>query len=168
MKRFTKIVFLLLIPFGLTNCEKDDICDPNLTTTPRLIIEFFSVVNPSVPRDVTNLAVKAPEVEESMLFTGTNKIAIPLKTFTNTTTFVFTLNSGATNGSLNEDVVTFNYNTEDIYVSRACGFKTYYDLFSQQGQGIQITPDSNNWIKDPTILRTKIDSENDVHIKLFF
>ena len=166
MKRLLKIVFLLLLPFGLTNCEKDDICDPSLSTTPRLIIEFYSEQNPSVPRIVNNLSVKAPEIAESMIFTGVNKIELPLKTFENNTIYEFTINSTATDGSLNKDIVQFNYTTQDIYVSRACGFKTYYDL--NPTQGINIQPDSDNWIQNRTIVKTKIESENDVHIKLFY
>lgn len=166
MKKLLKIVFILGFTFVFTNCEKDDICDPSLVTTPRIIIEFFSQQNPSVPRIVTNLSVKAPEIEESMFFSGTNKVELPLKTFENNTAFEFTINSNATDGSMNMDIVHFNYTTQDIYVSRACGFKTNYDL--SQTQGIVIDTDTNNWIKNKTIVKTKIESENDVHIKLFF
>jgi hypothetical protein len=52
-------------------------------------------------------------------------------------------------------------------VSRACGFKTYYDLSTSEG--IEINPGTDlEWIKSSTIVKTKIESENDVHIKLFF
>lgn len=166
MKRFLKIVLVLLFAFGLTNCEKDDICDPNLTTTPRLVIEFYSQQNQSVLRSVTNLSVKSPDVTGAMLFNGVSKIEIPLKTFQNNTTFEFTLNSTATDGTINKDTLHFNYTTQDIYVSRACGFKTNYNL--SQNSGIQIVTDEDNWIKNKTIIKTKIESENDVHIKLFF
>lgn len=166
MKRFLKIVFLLLIPFGLTNCEKDDICDPNLITTPRLIIEFYSIQNPSVLLPVTNLSVKDPNITGVLLFNGVSKIEIPLKTFEDITTFLFTINSTSTNASLNEDTLHFNYTRQDIYVSRACGFKTNYDLSGDEG--IVIQTDANNWIKNKTIINTKIESENDVHIKLFY
>lgn len=166
MKRLLKIVPLLLILLGLTTCEKDDICDPTLSTTPRLIIEFYSIQNPSVRLNVINLSVKDPDIVESMLFNGVNKIELPLKTFEETTTFEFTINSTATDGSLNKDIVHFNYTKQDIYVSRACGFKTYYDL--NPTEGIDVQTDDDNWIKDKTILKTKIESENDVHIKLFF
>lgn len=166
MKRFLKIVLVLLFTLGLTNCEKDDICDPNLTTTPRLVIEFYSQQNQSVLRSVTNLSVKSPDVTGAMLFNGVSKIEIPLKTFQNNTTFEFTLNSTATDGTINKDTLHFNYTTQDIYVSRACGFKTNYDL--SQTVGAQIVTDEDNWIKNKTIIKTKIESENDVHIKLFF
>lgn len=171
MKRLLKIVFILGFTFVFTNCEKDDICDPSLVTTPRIIIEFFSQQNPSVPRIVTNLTVIAPEfvgllLPEPMVFTNTNRVEIPLKTFQNSTTFEFTINSNATDGTKNKDIVHFNYTTQDIYVSRACGFKTNYDL--SQNLGVVVDPDTENWIKNKTIVKTKIESENDVHIKLFF
>ena len=171
MKRLLKIVLIVGFTFVLTNCEKDDICDPNLTTTPRVIIEFYSIQNPSVLLPVTNLSVIAPEFTgltepEPMTFTNTSKIELPLKTFQDTTTFEFTINSTATNGTNNTDVVVFNYTRRDIYVSRACGFKTYYDLSGDTG--IVIQTDANNWIKNKTIVNTQIESENDVHIKLFY
>lgn len=166
MKKFLKMVFIFTFILALTNCEKDDICDPTLATTPRLIIEFYSDINPSVTRPVTDLIVKAPEVATAMFFSGVSKIELPLKTFENSSSFEFTINSNATDGSMNKDTVHFNYTTQDIYVSRGCGFKTYYDL--SQTSGIVIDTDADNWIKDKTIVITKIESENDVHIKLFF
>lgn len=166
MKRLLKIIFIFGFIFAFTNCEKDDICDPSLTTTPRIVIEFFSNQNQSVPRVVTNLTVKDPNITDSMFFNGVNKIELPLKTFEFTTTFEFTINSTATNGTKNTDTIHFNYTTQDIYVSRGCGFKTFYDLSTNQG--IEIEIDTDNWIKEKTIVKTKIESENDVHIKLFF
>jgi hypothetical protein len=167
MKRLLKIVLIVGFTFVFTNCEKDDICDPNVTTTPRVVIEFYSIEFPSVLLPVTNLSVKDPNITEAMLFNGVSKIELPLKTFQDTTTFEFTINSTATNVTKNTDVVVFNYATRDIYVSRACGFKTYYDLSSGE-EGIVIQADSNNWIKNKTIVNTQIESENDVHIKLFY
>jgi hypothetical protein len=166
MKRLLKIVLIVGFTFVFTNCEKDDICDPNVTTTPRVVIEFYSIEFPSVLLPVTNLSVKDPNITEAMLFNGVSKIELPLKTFQDTTTFEFTINSTATNGTKNTDVVVFNYATRDIYVSRACGFKTYYDLNGTEGLVIQT--DANNWIKNKTIVNTQIESENDVHIKLFY
>ena len=166
MNRLLKIVLLLLFTFGLTNCEKDDICDPSLSTTPRVVIEFYSIQNPSVLLPVTNLSVKDPNITEAMLFNGVSKIELPLKTFEDLTTFEFTINSTATNDSKNSDTVKFNYTRRDIYVSRACGFKTYYNL--NGNDGLLIQTDANNWIKDKTIINTQIESENDVHIKLFY
>ena len=77
------------------------------------------------------------------------------------------VNGRTTGRGPNSDIVEFNYATQDIYVSRACGFKTYYDLSTSEG--IEINPGTDlEWIKSSTIVKTKIESENDVHIKLFF
>ena len=45
------ISFLLLFAFGLSGCEKDDICDANTPTTPRLIISFYDYNNPTVKKE---------------------------------------------------------------------------------------------------------------------
>lgn len=34
------LYFLLVFTFGLSSCEKDDICDANTPTTPRMLISF--------------------------------------------------------------------------------------------------------------------------------
>ena len=52
-----KILSLLLIAIILSSCEKDDICSDE--TTPRLVVEFYDVANPSTVKNVFNLKVKA-------------------------------------------------------------------------------------------------------------
>jgi hypothetical protein len=53
---------------------------------------------------------------------------IPLKTDADATTFSFILNYGNTNSALVNDILKFNYVREELFVSRACGFKTNYTL----------------------------------------
>jgi hypothetical protein len=81
------------------------------------------------------------------------------------TTYALTLNSGVS-GSENTDVVTFTYNHHDIFVSRACGYKTLFDLTNTNSN--ILTPDSDNWIKDISIYKANLESENEVHIKIKF
>ena len=51
------ISLLLLFTFGLSSCEKDDICDANTPTTPRLVITFYDNAAPTTLKTVTNLKV---------------------------------------------------------------------------------------------------------------
>ena len=50
-----KIYLLFLIAITFSSCEKDDICDANTPTTPRLIIDFYDATNPTALKNVINL-----------------------------------------------------------------------------------------------------------------
>jgi hypothetical protein len=173
MKKIILFVFALALSFS--SCEKDDICDPNTPTTPRLIIEFFDFENPSIKKTVTNLKVVGESKTEGVLFNGSQttngtSIAIPLKTVGNSTSFSFTLNSGNPNLALvDEDIISFNYITQELFVSRACGYKSLFTLD-------QLTPFTHTdatvanqkWIKFIEVVTRNIDNENETHIKIFF
>ncbi len=168
MKRYIKLFLVLGLAVICTDCEKDDICAPGTPTTPRLVIEFYNNENPAILRNVTDLRVKNPDQETFMSFTNTSKIEIPLRTFEDITVYEFILNATATDASNNRDTIKINYTRNDIYVSRACGFKTHFELNQTVGFVVDDTNDTNLWIKAQNILKTKIDNENEVHIKLFF
>ena len=177
-----KIVALLLIVlFTSSSCEKDDICDANTPTTPRLVIEFFNISNPSVLKNVTDLKVIGDGMTEGIVFntseTGDkkylangSKIMIPLKTDLNSTTYQFILNSTNSNPTLIDiDEVTFNYTRNDVYVSRACGFKTLFTFdsinpFTQTA----IPATKQKWMQYISVEKSNIANENETHIKVFF
>ncbi len=71
------------------------------------------------------------------------------------------------------DVLEINYKTNDVYISRACGFKTLFDLFGDPLRDpfiLNDTPDatSGNWIKNIQVIQSQINDENEAHIKIFF
>lgn len=174
-----KIFLLLVFVFSFSGCEKDDICDASTSTTPRLVIEFYdnALVLPTT-KAVTKLKAVADGMTEGVIFNsaatdGTKylsngtKIYLPLKGSANdfATTYALTLNSGVA-GSENTDIVTFTYNHNNVFVSRACGYKTLFDLTNTNSN--ILTPDSDNWIKDISIYKANLESENEVHIKIKF
>ncbi|MDD5151653.1 MAG: hypothetical protein PHC28_14440, partial [Flavobacterium sp.] len=64
-----KIIILLLIAtFSFSSCEKDDICDANTSTTPRLVIDFYDITTPSLLKKVTNLKVIGDGAPEGIVF----------------------------------------------------------------------------------------------------
>jgi hypothetical protein len=160
-------LFLVIIAFSLFGCEKDDICSDE--TTPRVIIEFYNISNPTVKLNVTNLKVTGIDESEDLdVFSGVSKIELPLKNTNDITRYSFTLNS--TNVNLkNEDILEFNYTRKEVFVSRACGYKIVYELNS--GNGIfhtdSETPDEL-WIKNIFIENNSINTENETHIKIYF
>jgi hypothetical protein len=167
MKKLIIVSILLITAFTLWNCEKDDICEAATPTTPRMIVEFYDNNNSTLPKSVTNLGVIADSQTTGLLFNDVSKIQVPLKTIDDISKFSFIFDATNTNVTLqNEDKLVINYTRKDTYISRACGYKTLFTL--NNPNGIVLTPDTNNWIKQITIQQYNIVNENEVHVKIFF
>ena len=171
-----KTMFWLLIAvFAFSGCEKDDICDGNTPTTPRLVIEFYDFNNPAVLKTVPNLRIVGEDMTEPLQLSSTNKIQLPLKTTEDKTQYSLTVNYGNSNPALVfTDTLDFNYLRTEQYISRACGFKTRFTLnaFTDPLKPVIINNDASldqgSWIRDVQILTTNIETENETHIKIFF
>ena len=167
MKKF--VAFFMLITF-VVSCEKDDICPDGTPTTAQLVVRFYDANIPDDLKTVSNLALYAlDDLDQAVFFEiieSRDSIAIPLRTDTNITRLVFhkdLLDLGDLTAG-NPDNVAINYLREDVYVSRACGFKTVFDL-----QNTNITTDADNWISSIEIINenSTIENENSAHIKVF-
>ena len=172
-----KILLLLVVALSISfsNCEKDDICDANTVTTPRLIISFYDITNSTVLKNVTNLKIIGEGMEEGIEYNGStlinsNGVAIPLKTNTDVTTFRFILNYGNANTALvNEDILQFDYTRENIFVSRACGFKTLYTLDPLQPYThTDAATADQKWIQYIAVKKSAINNENETHLEIYF
>lgn len=90
-----------------------------------------------------------------------------MRTNATTTTLNFIQNGSDANVSNhNIDAVTFNYATNDVYISRACGYKTIFQLNATNG--VDVTPDTANWIQSSVVSQPNIQNENEVHVKIYF
>jgi hypothetical protein len=175
-----KKIFLLLVLFSLLGCEKDDICESTTPTTPRLVIEFYDFTTSSETlKNVTKLKVKSDDMAEGIIFDETvttaekylsnaSKIFVPLKTTAVKTKYNFTHKFGVS-GSENTDILEFNYITQEVYVSRACGFKTLFTL-NATSPIVPTEPytSASSWIKNIVIAKSNLENENEVHVKIFF
>ena len=167
-----KIYLLIVIAFAFSSCEKDDICDANTPTTPRLIIDFYDANDPTVLKNVINLKVIGfglPDDNPLGTFNGVSQIQLPLKTTEESTKYRLILNSTSTNPAIiNEDELQFDYTHQDKFVSRACGYKTIFKLNSPNGvtKTDAATPDGF-WIQEINIQTTNIETENEIHIKMY-
>ena len=167
MKKIVFITLSLLLAVSFWNCEKDDICASGTPVTPRVIIEFYDAADPSVLKNVTNLGVIAPTFSEGKAFNNVSKIEVPLRTTADVSTLNFIQNGSDTNTTNdNVDEITFNYQRVDEYISRACGFKTLFYL--NDTNPIELTVDGNNWIQSIEVLQPNIETENEVHVKIYF
>jgi hypothetical protein len=168
-------LLLLILALSFSSCEKDDICDANTVTTSRLVISFYDINNSSVLKSVTNLKIIGEGITEGVSFNGStfingSTVSIPLKTDADVTSFSFVLNFGNSNTALiNEDILKFNYSRTDIFVSRACGFKTEFTLdpitpFVHTDAAVA----DEKWIQYIAVKNSIIDNENETHLEIFF
>lgn len=176
------ITTLLLISLFFTGCEKDDICDPSTPTTPQLVLQFFDKNNISLTRKTLNLKIVGdgmddnnPLLSPSGASTWNDTLVyLPLRVNENSTKFKLIMNANDNND--NNDIIDyleFNYTRKDVYISRACGFKTQFDLYGNpllKPFIINDNPnnDSGNWINKIQVMQSQINDENETHIKIFF
>jgi hypothetical protein len=110
------------------------------------------------------------KTDDTKYLTNGSKISIPLKTDANSTKYSFILNSGNSNPTLIDvDEVTFNYTRNDVFVSRACGFKTLFTFASSNPivhTAVPVT--KSKWMQVINIEKSNIDNENETHIKVYF
>ncbi len=149
--------FILLLATAFFSCEPDDICLAETPGTPNLIVVFYNEANPEVKKSVTDLQVKGVGTE-GIAHTGTaDSIVIPLKTKLYSTSFVFTTTVNNTSSS---DTLTLNYDTQDVFISRACGYKTTFTNLTSE------LSNSAVWIKKIEIVNTSISDSKTTHVKI--
>ncbi|MEN8857435.1 MAG: DUF6452 family protein [Flavobacteriaceae bacterium] len=150
--------FLLLITLLVSSCEKDDFCiDP---ITPNMIIRFYDATNPLETKAVTDLSVNPEGLEDLYTSTSLDSILIPLDVTSNQ--IIYNFSTGT-----NIDILTINYEVEEVFVSRSCGFKAIFN-------NVTITSDTaNDWILgfttslDNTITITTIENESAAHVQIY-
>ncbi len=155
------ILFLVLI-LSLNGCTRDDICS-GAPTTPLLIITFKDIANPLVLKKVSKLTVET-DYETSVTLieaVDTDSIALPLRNDEGATRYRFIKNAGTSNEII--DIYSFSYQRNDIYVNRACGYKTTYNTLAAE----EDDEEPVDWIFDLNILKTTIEDETEAHITFF-
>ena len=159
-----KIVFSVLLITFITSCTRDDICTEETPKTPFLIINFKSKINPLLSKEVPNLTVTTIVNNETIdLYKSETRdsIAIPLNVLANTTEYLLIKgNTSTTDGNI--ETVTFNYERDNVYINRACAFKTIYrDLTTQ------LEVEQDNWINEIEINKLIIENEDEAHVTIF-
>lgn len=162
MKKEIIILFFISIVL-LSGCERDEICiDP---ITPKLSIVFYDVDDPETKKSVNNLAVEILDVDvdiKSLDTIGTDSISVPLNIYAMQTTIVLTTNSKDTN-LINQDTIRLNYETEEVFVGRSCGYKS---IFKNVSIGIEPGNVSERWIQSLILEQTEIENENKAHVTI--
>ncbi len=186
----TLILIATLISY---NCERDDICAETTPTTPRLVVEFYDVNEPEDLKSVTRLSVygDSPDIpapneddfssailidpfEPDRVFNrNTNSVSLPLlignENETTTSRFIlekdtnFRLDDEDDTNS-NIDIIEISYETEFVYVSRACGYKSIFKNLQVSFE----TSDDGAWISGIEVVDTVeiVENENTVHVRI--
>ena len=162
-------LFFGIITIFSMGCEPDDICPESTPTTPNLIIRFYDILNQDSKKNVFNLKVQGlgndnPLTDYNVV--TTDSIVLPLKTDANTTQYSLHKEYSNVDGVIdgNEDIITINYSTEQVYVSRACGYKTIFKNVT-----LTINNDGDNWIQSKESINDNqsVEDEKAAHFKLF-
>ncbi len=165
LRQRTLLALLLVLVF-IFSCEKDDICVEG--DTPLLVIRFYDSLNPTEFKSVNNLRVIGLG-QENPVSTFTDRssidsIAIPLRINQPNTSFLIISDSATDEDDMetgNIDTLTFIYATEEVFVSRACGFvANYNDLTDSLNTG------SENWIQSIQIVDSTINSQSSAHVQI--
>lgn len=162
-----KLIALLLLFTVLYNCERDDICPESTATTPKLIIRFYDITEQTETKNVLGLQIQGVDSENIyQSAVSTDSVALPLKTDASITSFKLHkeyVDDGNGNISGNEDVINIEYSVEEVYVSRACGYKTIYNNVT-----LKDVDDGDNWIELIQIENPlTVDNETEAHVKIF-
>ncbi|MFD1615112.1 DUF6452 family protein [Gelatiniphilus marinus] len=179
--KYLKYLFLpiMVLVIGITaSCERDDICPESTPTTPSLIITAFDVDEQDNKKNIFGLRIQGVGIDK--VLTGYNvvtndSIVLPLKTHINTSQYKihsnYTYDDNDTPDDTsddiiggNQDIVTISYTTENVFVSRACGYKTIFKAVE-----IVVENDGDNWIQSIQPLNNpqSVENETAVHFNLF-
>lgn len=183
--KFIAIPFIAFVISLTISCERDDICAEATPTTPRLIIDLFDLSSQEDSKNVFDLVVIGvgnDEVLDGFFVINTDNIILPLKTedsgtgeVASSTQYIlhkeYTFDDNDTPDDTsddiiggNPDIITINYSTELVFVSRACGYKTIF-----QNVTITIEDDGDNWILSRQSINDNqsVEDETTTHFNFF-
>jgi len=146
-----KILVLFLVFMAIVSCEKDDFC-LETPVTPSLILRFYDDVNRTTVKSASELTVWAEGKDSLFVNVATDSLVIPLNPNANQT--VYNLSKANV-----VEQFTIDYDFENIYVSRSCGFKVNFS-------NAVYTP-NNTWFTDISVIETTIDNQNQAHVQVF-
>ena len=158
-----KIAFIILLGIiFFSACEKDDICVDG--DTPLLVIRFYDVTDSTEVKDVPGLEVRgliSPDTLDIISNVALDSIMIPLRADASNTSFVISQQL-TTDDPVNIDVLTFSYETKEVFISRACGFIANYENLTPS-----LDTDTDNWIKNIEVISSTVENSETAHVKIY-
>lgn len=171
------IIPLILIAVLSISCERDDICAESTATTPSVIIDVYDFDDQESKKNVINLVISGVDNDAILSdyeLVSSNNIVLPLKTTENTTQYTLIKEASVNdNGTPDDstddfydgdyDTLTINYSRKEVFVSRACGYKTIFE-------NVTLTlDDTDNWIlsQQPINSNQSVEDETTTHFNIY-
>ncbi|WP_303315518.1 DUF6452 family protein [Flavivirga abyssicola] len=178
-KRNLSLILIAIMALYYFSCERDDICPDSTPTTPRLKIDLLDVANPDNKKNVFDLVVIGVDndfiLEDYNFIPRVDSLLLPLRTTENSTQYILikdaSINDAGTPDDTsddtidgNQDLITINYSREEVYVSRACGYKT---IFRNVTLNLD-TNDPDRWIisRQPLTDNQSVEDETAPHFTM--
>ncbi|SEQ37905.1 hypothetical protein SAMN05421824_1492 [Hyunsoonleella jejuensis] len=167
--RYIKLSIILLVfivAVTQVSCERDDLCPETTQTTARLVMEAFDVSLPDDSKNIFGLRIEGIDdegngigvLDDYNVVTSSN-LVLPLRTDEDVTKYKLHRDyteddDGNPNGG-NEDIITITYIREEVFVSRACGYRTIFN-------NVQIRVDVEDLDDDEWIRSIQTENDNQV------
>lgn len=163
--RFDFIALLLIASLVCFSCTRDDLCPENTAVTPNILILFHDSEEPEQRKSVERLKVLVDNEEQTVVISPvtTDSISLPLNVNSDQTDFIFEkIVTSETDTLIYQNHLSFSYNRKDIYVNRACGFRSeFYNLNVSNRAG------NLSWIDAITVKKDSITNENEAHLIIY-
>ena len=152
MYRFRYLFLILLLH---QSCEPDDVCNVENPSTPQLVFRLYDANQPSQLKSVDTLRVKDTDKESILQLINTDSIAIPFQINANKMNLDFLVSGGIS------DELLIDYQTQDMYLSRACGFQSTFII-----NEIEIST-NKSWINTIENVTNEILVDTLAHVKIY-
>lgn len=129
MQRLTIAFSLLLAVVIYAGCTADDICSEDTQTTPNMVISFADNRVSGLAKPLDSLKITNLDYDQVVWNAPADTISIPLSTEVERSTYAFTIRK---NNISYTNVYQFDYRHQEVYVSRACGYKMIYNNLEAQ------------------------------------
>ena len=138
-----------------TSCEPDDVCSEANLSTPQLVFRLYDSSQPNEFKTVDTLRFMGLNGKAALEFVNTDSIAFPLQVNANKINADLTISNGIT------DRIKIDYLTKDVYLSRACGFQTTFQIHTiEVDQPI-------NWVNSIEIVTNEVIIDTLAHVKIY-
>ena len=150
-----KIWLFFLLLFLNSSCEPDDVCSEANPSTPQLVFRLYDSSQPNEFKAIDTLRIMSLGDQAPLEFINTDSIVFPLQVNASKIYADLTISNGIT------DRIEIDYLMTDVYLNRACGFKSTFKIHSVEFD------QPANWINSIEILTNEVIIDTLAHVKIY-